>query len=63
MPETKDPYLERPLVPTDEEVDAATLEAIEEGRRDAEAGRVVPAAEVRTLVKQWTTPSSTRKER
>lgn len=64
MREAKEPYLERPLLPTDEQEDEATLEAIDEGARDAEAGRVVPASEVRKLVQQWTTtPSSTRKER
>jgi len=44
-------YLEMPLVSTDE--DEATLRAIEEGRRDVKAGRVVPASEVRKLVAQW----------
>ena len=34
-------------------VDAETLAAIDEGLRDIEAGRVVPAEEVRELVKKW----------
>ena len=63
MPEAKEPYLETPLLPTDDEEDEATLAAIDEGVRDAESGRVVPASEVRKLVQQWITPSSTRKER
>jgi predicted transcriptional regulator len=63
MADAKKPYLEMPVAPADEEEDDATLAAIEEGRRDADAGRVVPADEVRKLVKQWTTPSSTHKKR
>ncbi len=43
--------------------DKATLAAIDEGIRDAEAGRVVPAEEVRKLLPTWITASSTRKER
>ena len=40
-----------------------TLAAIDEGIRDADAGRTVPAEEVRDLLPQWTTASSTRKKR
>jgi predicted transcriptional regulator len=34
-------------------VDAGTLAEIDEGLRDIEDGRVVPAKEVRELVKKW----------
>jgi predicted transcriptional regulator len=34
-------------------VGAETLAAIDEGLRDIEAGRVVPAEEVRELLKKW----------
>jgi predicted transcriptional regulator len=47
------------LVDEDEE----TLAAIDEGIHDADAGRTVPAEEVRKLLPQWTTASSTRKGR
>ena len=43
--------------------DEETLSAINEGIHDAEAGRTVTAEEVRKLMAQWTTASSTRKER
>jgi predicted transcriptional regulator len=42
--------------------DEETLAAIDEGIRDAEAGRVVPAERVRELLPKWTTASSTRKK-
>jgi predicted transcriptional regulator len=45
---------------TDDE-DEATLAAIDEGIRDAKAGRSVPAEEVRKLLPKWITGSSTRK--
>lgn len=51
-----------PLVNDDDE-DEETLAAIDEGMRDAEAGRTVPAEEVRRLLSKWTTDSSTRKKR
>ena len=41
-------------------VDEATLAAIEAGIRDADAGRVVSAEEVRKLVKQWISEFTTR---
>lgn len=50
-------------VPIFDEEDKETLAAIDEGIRDAEAGRTVPAEEVRKLLPQWITASSTRKER
>jgi len=43
--------------------DADTLAGIEEGLRDAEAGRTVSADEVRKRLAQWITASATRKER
>ena len=48
--------------PIDDE-DQETLAAIDDGLRDAEAGRTVPAEEVRKLMSEWITASSTRKER
>jgi predicted transcriptional regulator len=55
-------HLESPAPILDEE-DDETLAAIDEGIRDAEAGRVVPAEKVRELLPKWTTVSSTRKKR
>jgi predicted transcriptional regulator len=49
--------------PVDEEKDAETLAAIDEGIRDAEAGRTAPMEEVRRLLPQWITVFSSRKER
>jgi predicted transcriptional regulator len=54
--------LENPAPIVDDE-DEETLAAIDEGIRDAEAGRVVPAEKVRELLPKWTTASSTRKKR
>ncbi|MGA1986327.1 MAG: hypothetical protein ABSG72_08655 [Candidatus Sulfotelmatobacter sp.] len=51
--------LENPAPILDDE-DEETLAAIDEGIRDAEAGRVVPAEKVRELLHKWTTVSSTR---
>ena len=45
------------------EEDEETLAAIDEGVRDAAAGRTVPIEEVRKLLPQWITDSSSRKER
>jgi predicted transcriptional regulator len=47
----------------DEEENEETLDAIDEGIRDAGAGRTVPIEEVRKLLPQWITASSSRKER
>jgi len=56
--------LENPApVVNDNDEDEETLAAIDEGMRDAEAGRTVPAEEVRRLLPTWTTASSTRKKR
>ena len=49
--------------PIVDEEDDETLAAIDEGIRDAEAGRSVPIEEVRKLLPQWITASSSRKER
>ena len=51
-----------PAPPLDDE-DEEALAAIDEGIRDAEAGRTVPIEEVRKLLPQWITASSSPKER
>jgi predicted transcriptional regulator len=43
--------------------DNETLAAIDEGVRDAQAGRTVSAEEVRTRLPKWITTSFTRKGR
>ena len=53
--------LEDPVPVLDDE-DEETLAAIDEGVRDAEAGRTVPSEEVRKLLPKWISASSTRKE-
>ena len=45
-----------------EDEDTDTLAAIDEGLRDAETDRTVPAVKVRQLLPKWTTSSSTRKK-
>ena len=62
MAKIKASDIEKPIPVTDDE-DEATLAAIDEGIRDAKAGRSVPAEEVRNLLPKWITGSSTRKER
>ena len=52
--------LEEPVPVIDPE-DQETLAAIDEGIRDADAGRVVPAENVRKLMSQWISSSPTRK--
>jgi hypothetical protein len=54
--------LENPAPILDEE-DEETLCAIDEGVRDAQAGRTISAEEVRKRLPKWITASSTRKER
>ncbi|MGD0771866.1 MAG: hypothetical protein ABSC05_03500 [Candidatus Solibacter sp.] len=49
--------------PIDEEEDEEALAAIDEGIRDAEAGRTLPIEEVRSLLPNWITASSSRKKR
>ncbi len=56
--------LENPApVVNDADEDEQTLASIDEGMRDAKAGRTVSAKEVRRLLPTWTTISSTRKKR
>jgi predicted transcriptional regulator len=62
MAKVRESDIEKAVPVTDDE-DEATLAAIDEGIRDAKAGRSVPAEEVRKLLPKWTTGSSTRKER
>jgi predicted transcriptional regulator len=62
MAKPKEFDLENPTPLLDEE-DAETLAAIDEGIRDAEAGRTVPAEDVRKLLPKWITASSSRKGR
>lgn len=54
--------LDNPTPVVDDE-DEETLAAIDEGLRDVEAGRTIPAQEVRRLLPKWTTASSTQKKR
>jgi predicted transcriptional regulator len=53
---------EKPI-PVVEDEDEKTLAAIDEGIRDAEAGRTIPIEKVRKRLHKWTTASSSRKER
>jgi predicted transcriptional regulator len=62
MAQSKKLDLDHPAPIVDEE-DEETLASIDEGMRDAEAGRTVPAEAVRKLIPKWTTASSTRKRR
>ncbi len=61
MPKAKKLELEDPVPAIDEE-DEETLAAIDEGIRDAEAGRTVSSEEARKLLPQWISASNTRKE-
>jgi predicted transcriptional regulator len=54
--------LEEPVPILDDE-DQETLAAIDEGIRDAEAGRTVPSEEVRKLLPKWISAYSTRRDR
>lgn len=49
--------------PIVDDEDEETLAAIDEGIRDAKAGRAIPIEEVRKLLPQWLTASSSCKER
>jgi len=62
MGKAKEFDLEKPAPVIDDE-DGATLAAIDEGIRDAKAGRTVPMEKVRKLLSQWITASSSPKER
>lgn len=55
--------LDDPAPILDDDEDEETLAAIDEGIRDAEAGRTLPIEEVRKLLPQWITASSLRKGR
>ena len=54
--------LDRPA-PVIEDEDEKTLAAIDEGIRDAEAGRAIPIEKVRKRLHKWITASSSRKGR
>ena len=62
MSKAKDFELEKPDPVVDDE-DEKTLAAIDEGLRDAKAGRTVPIEEVRKLLPKWITASASRIER
>jgi hypothetical protein len=62
MAELKKLDLNNPPPLLDEE-DEETLAGIDEGIRDAEAGRTVPIEEVRDLLPQWITESFSHKKR
>jgi hypothetical protein len=57
MAKVKKFELEDPVPILDDE-DAETLAAIDEGVRDAEAGRTVPSEDVRKLLPKWISASS-----
>ncbi len=57
MAKTKESDFEK-LTPVIEEEDEATLAAIDEGIRDAKAGRTAALEKVRKLLPQWITASS-----
>jgi predicted transcriptional regulator len=64
MAKSKKFGLEDPApVLNDDDEDEQTLAAIDEGLRDPEAGRTVPAEEVRRLCPKWTTASCRRNGR
>lgn len=46
-----------------DEEDEATLAAIAQGMRDVQEGRLVPAEEVRKLVKRWNSEFATQSRR
>jgi len=54
--------LENPAPIFDDE-DDETLAAIDQGIRDADAGRVAPPEKAREVLAKWTTHSATRKKR
>jgi len=62
MAKAKEFGLDSPA-PVIEDEDEKTLQAIDEGIRDAEAGRTVPIEKVRKRMNKWITASSSRKER
>jgi predicted transcriptional regulator len=62
MGKVKDYDLERPAPVVNDE-DEETLAAIDEGLRDADAGRSTTIDKVRRILPRWITASSSRKER
>jgi len=62
MAKAKEYELEKQARVVDDE-DEATLAAIDEGIRDAKAGRTTPLEQIRKLLPRWITASSSRKER
>jgi predicted transcriptional regulator len=61
MAKTKEFEFENPPTVIDDE-DEETLAAIDEGLRDAKAGRTVPMEKVRKLLPQWIADSISRKK-
>jgi predicted transcriptional regulator len=61
MSKAKEFEFEKPVPVVDDE-DEATLAAIDEGIRDAKAGRTVPMEKVRKLLPKWISAFSSRKE-
>jgi predicted transcriptional regulator len=62
MAEAKKFDFDSPAPVVDDE-NEETLAAIDEGIRDAEAGRTTPIEKVRKLLPKWITASSSRKGR
>jgi predicted transcriptional regulator len=62
MAKAKEYEFEKPA-PVTEAEDEETLSAIDEGIRDAKAGRIVSLEKVRKLLPKWITASSSRKGR
>jgi len=62
MAKAKEFDFEKPAPILDDE-DEATLAAIDEGTRDAKAGRTVELEQVRKLLPKWISASSSPKER
>ncbi len=62
MGKAKEFDFEKPAPILDDE-DEATLASIDEGIRDAKAGRTVELEQVRKLLPKWITASSSPKER
>ena len=62
MAKPKEFDLDNPAPLIDDE-DEETLASIDEGIRDADAGRTTPTQEARKLLPKWITASSSRKGR
>ena len=61
MAKAKDFEFEKSAPEIVDKEDEATLAAIDEGLRDAKAGRTIPIEKVRTLLRQWINDSSTKR--